>query len=129
MSTHSELLHDTLAKNVSMVKTKVILLTFHISVGATTLLLGPILPVVDGIRGRYMESFNNYVTPREGRGLSDALRTVVNTKLKSVTKGEGGGQKSLKKALRNCWTAPIDTAEKKYSLQGGAQTPRAPPPG
>ena len=33
--------------------------------------------------------YYNYVTPRGGRGLGDALRTVVNTTLKSVTKGEG----------------------------------------
>ena len=48
-----------------------------------------------------MEPFNNYVTPRGARGLSDALRPVLNTTLKSVTKGRGD-QKSFKKALRNC---------------------------
>ena len=54
----------------------------------------------------YKGPFNNYVTPRRGGGvLSDALRTVVNTTLKSVMKG-GGGVKTLKTALRNCWAAP-----------------------
>ena len=35
-----------------------------------------------------------------GQVLSDALRALVNTTLKNVIKGEGGG--SLKKGLRNC---------------------------
>ena len=39
------------------------------------------------------------VTPRgEGGLLSDALRTVVNTTLKSVTIGEGGSKISKKSA-------------------------------
>ena len=49
-----------------------------------------------------MGPFNNYVTPRRGGGgrggLSDALRTVVNATLKSVTKG-GGGSKIFQKSV------------------------------
>ena len=44
--------------------------------------------------------FNNYVTPRGGGGrLSDALRTVVDTTLKSVTEGEGGVSKISQKSV------------------------------
>ena len=44
----------------------------------------------------YKGPFNNYVTPKGGGRLSDALRAVVNTTLKSVTKG-GGGVKNISK--------------------------------
>ena len=48
------------------------------------------------VQKSYKGPFNNYVTLRLGGGLGDALRAVVNTALKSVTKG-GGGIKNLSK--------------------------------
>ena len=45
---------------------------------------------------------NNYITPRRkrGGGLSDVLRTVVNTyNVKSIREGGGSGVKNLSKKL------------------------------
>ena len=52
-------------------------------------------------------SFNNYVTSRGGGG-GGVKRCVTFRSQHNVKKRYrgGGGQKSYKKALRNCWTAP-----------------------